>query len=356
MSTKVLHVIDNMCLGGAQRIVSTVVGNNNDHRLHVLRDSKEVLGDMDDYTLTESSSRFNLRCFLDVWRQIRIHEPDIVHCHLKKSKITGLMVRLASRKDFKLVFHEHGQIWKDNQKYNDILNYTSRIVDRHIAVSQHTAKLLSQKSNIPENKLEVIYNFVDRERFNESKLKHFETDLENVVDSEKFTVGFGGRLVDRKGWKTVVEAAEKLDNDIQVLMTGSGDGEKELREKAEKIENLNYLGYLDDVRSLFSSIDCFVLPSEWDPSPMILYEVHSCGIPLISSDAKAIDELVKNNENGLVFETGNSNELSEKINRLSKNRELQAKLKENGLASAEKYSYRNFEKELDKLYQSLSGS
>lgn len=348
---KVLHLIDNMCLGGAQRIVSDLVENNENHRLHVLRDSDVVLDGFDDFTLTESSSRFNLKCFYDVWRQLQEHEPDVVHCHLKKSKLTGMMVKIASTKDFSLVLHEHGEIWKQNEKYEFILKHADFLIDRHIAVSQHTSELLKRRAGVPEEKIEVLYNFVDTEKFSPEALNSI--DPHPVADEGKFTIGYGGRLVERKGWRKVAEAAEKLGDDFQILMTGSGTGEEELKKKEDEIDNLHYLGYLEDVRTLFASIDCFVLPSEWDPSPMILYEVHSCGLPLICAEAPSIDELVENRDNGIFFQPGDSTKLVSRIEELQSDNNLRKKLRRQGLDSAEKHSFRSYEESLESLYTGL---
>ena len=354
VETSVLHVIDNMCLGGAQRIASTLVENNDNHRLHVLRESEQVLDGFDDYTVTGSSSRFNLRSFYDVWRQVRKHDADIVHCHLKKSKLTGIMVKIATLNGFSLVLHEHGEIWKENRKYELILEHMDPVIDCHIAVSRHTAELLKKRAEVPEEKIEVLYNFVDTEKFSPESLKSFESPP--ASDEEKFTVGYGGRLVERKGWKTVAEATEELGEEFQVLMTGSGPGEEELNRKEQKTENLHYLGYLNDVRTLFAGIDCFVLPSEWDPSPMILYEVHSCGIPLISADAHSIDEIVEDEENNLLFEEGDAEDLASKIRELEKDVSLQFEIKQGGLKSAERYSYSNYMESLEAFYSELDSS
>lgn len=348
----VLHVIDNMCLGGAQRIVSTLVKDNPNHNLHSVRRAEDSMGDFSDYTVTESPSRFNVRSFIDVWKKLKEQNPDVVHCHLIKSKMIGIMLKILSRKDFKLVLHEHGHIWKQKQRYNSLLKYSSGLVDCHIAVSKHTAKLLQEEGDVPEDKIEVIYNFVDRGEYNPKVLDSFGSELSDRFDDEMFTVGFGGRLEERKGWKTVVKAAEDVD-DIRFLMSGSGTGEEELRQKAEEISNLHYLGYLDDVRTLFSSIDCFVLPSHWDPSPMVLYEVQSCGITLICSGAHSIDELVENQENALFFPSKDVKKLRKCLNLIKCNPGLREKLAENGISNAAIYSSDKYEKYLEKIYRNL---
>ena len=352
MEDNVLHVIDNMCLGGAQRIVSTLVKNNSNHKLHSIRKVEDSMGDFNDYTVTGSPSRYNFRSFIDVWKKVREENPEIVHCHLIKSKMIGILLKIVSIRDFKLVFHEHGHVWKENRKYNKILNYASRLVDCHIAVSEYTAKLLKENAEIPEDKINVIYNFVDREEYNPEILESFESDLSQDFDQELFTVGFGGRLEERKGWRTIVSAAERTE-DVRFLISGSGTGEKELEKKTEEIDNLHYLGFIDDVRSLFASIDCFVLPSEWDPSPMILYEVQSCGIPLICADVHSIDELVEDKENALVYSFNDIEKLAEKIEEIKRDEELRRQLSEEGISNAEKYTYNVFQESLNQAYSSL---
>lgn len=352
MAKKVLHIIDNMCLGGAQRIVATLVENNTGHRLHSVRKTEASMGNFDDYTVTSSPSGFNLRSLIDCWKLLNKNDPDVIHCHLMKSKLIGLTLKILSRKDFTLVMHEHGRIWKKDIIYNTILNWTSGFVDLHIAVSGHTAKLLKDKVDIPDDKVEIIFNFVDRDEYNPKVSESFKSDLNIEIADESFTVGFGGRLVDRKGWRTVVSAAEETD-DIQFLMSGSGTGEEDLKGKAKEIDNLHYIGFLDDVRSLFTNIDCFVLPSHWDPSPMVLYEVQSCGIPLICTEVHSIDELVEDGKNALMYPPENVEKLVEKLYKVKDDPSLRKRLEEKGVSNSKNYTYPEFQNSLEEAYSRL---
>lgn len=350
MGVKVLHIIDNMSVGGAQRIVSSLIQNNPDHKLHALRDSKEVLGDVGDFSKTKSPWRFNMRSFLDVCILIDRENPDVVHCHLKKSVFIGIAAKLASRRKFRLVVHEHGEIWKGNKNYNRILSLTSPVIDKHVAVSSATADLLRLRGSIPEENIEVIYNFVDQKRFNPNILEKFTDELQLTSD-DKFTIGFGGRLIERKGWRTIVSLASKLDTkNYRVIMTGSGEGRSELNQISKEIENLHYLGYIEDIRALFANIDCFVLPSEWDPSPMILYEVQSCGLPLICADVPAINELVDEGQNSLMYSYDSTSELIDRVNEIANNQRLREKLRDKGIENSMNFTYEKYEASLENMY------
>lgn len=346
---KVFHIIDNMGPGGAQRIVETILRNNPSHEAHATRSIDNLMGNPKHYSVTNSRSRFNLRSLIDCWKLLRKYDPEIVHCHLIKSKMIGILLKTLSRRDFTLVMHEHGQIWKDGGLYPAILNYSSDLVGAHIAVSEHTAKLLRQNAEIPEEKIEVIYNFVDRKEYNPEILEKFEPGLKEEASDDSFTVGFAGRFKERKGWKTVVSAAEKTD-DMEFLLAGS-----EKRDKtSDQLENLKYLGFLEDVRTLLANIDCFVLPSHWDPSPMILYEVQSCGIPLICTNVHSINELVEDKENALMFPARDEDKLLEKLDEIKNNESLRDKLVKKGISNSKNYSYNKFQKLLNQTYSKLS--
>lgn len=62
------------------------------------------------------------------------------------------------------------------------------------------------------------------------------------------------------------------------------------------------------------------------------------GVPIIVSNVGAINELIKNEENGLLFEFANEKDLVEKIELVEKDKELRERLIKNGLCSVKEYS------------------
>jgi len=252
--------------------------------------------------------------------------------------------------------HEHGEIWKDNHRYNVLLRYGNPLIDCHIAVSEHTSKLLQRKASVPKEKIKTVYNFVDRDEYNPEVLESFESDLNlnrGAEFKDSFKVGYGGRLEERKGWETLVDVAERI-GDMEFLISGSGTGEEILRKKSNEIDNLYYLGFLEDVRTLFANVDCLVLPSKWDPSPMILYEAQSCGVPLICTDTYSINEIVEDSKNTLMFEPSDTENLIDLLNKVRDDQQLKAKLSSNGVSNAKKFSYKAFRENLENVYRDLT--
>ena len=70
--------------------------------------------------------------------------------------------------------------------------------------------------------------------------------------------------------------------------------------------------------------DCefVVVPSEWhEPSPYVVLQSFSYGKPVVAANMGGLSDLVTNNVNGLLFQAGNANNLSEKINSLLHDKE-----------------------------------
>jgi glycosyltransferase involved in cell wall biosynthesis len=111
---------------------------------------------------------------------------------------------------------------------------------------------------------------------------------------------------------------------IKLKIIGEGPIKEDLVSKvrSSEMKNIDFLGYVtveklkDEIRkSMF-----VVVPSEWyENNPGSIIEGFALGKPVIGARIGGIPELVKDNETGLTFESGNSEDLKAKITQLSKN-------------------------------------
>lgn len=349
-SKKILHLIDHMGLGGAQRIVSELSEPSQD--VYALRKAENTLGERGEkFQFPDTNSSYNLRCILGVFSLMRQEDYDVLHCHLKKAQIVGIVTKLFSTRDFDLIFHEHGRIFTEDPLYEKFLAKTQRYVDRYIAVSEKTKSLMQEKSDLTPDKIEVLYNFADQKRFNPHVSDEYKREDLIPTSEDSFTLGFAGRLVQRKGWRDIINAHEFIEEDVEILIAGSGPEEDLLKESIMDKENINYLGYLEDIRTLFNEIDCFVIPSEWDPCPMISFEVQAVGIPLICADVPSLDELIVDGKNGLLYESKNAGDLARTVNRLKNEESLQENLSDRELQFADSHNLHHYKENLEKIYR-----
>lgn len=325
------------------------------HEVYALRDSESLLDTGDrEINTADSFSRYNLRCVFEVYRLLDKEDFDTVHCHLAKSKMVGWMVKLVSGQEFDLVFHEHGKIMKDNRGYELFLKLSKGKVSKYIAVSEEVSHQL-EGSGVSGRDIELLYNFVDREKFNPETVRKFDLKEDLVEDfqtDKDFVLGFAGRIVDLKGWQTLVSAVKNME-DVKLIIAGSGPEEQLLQKRIAESENIMHVGYLEEIRKLLGTIDCLVLPSFRDASPMTLYEAQSAGVPVICSNVASMNELVEHRKNGVLFEPGNVEELRSVITELKEDPELRNQLRKSGLEFAGKHSLIRYRNQLEGIYGKL---
>ena len=140
------------------------------------------------------------------------------------------------------------------------------------------------------------------------------------IDQQKFVVGYLGQYIARKGPQTLLHACNELkdtSNDFHILMLGRGPQLNSLNELATKrSQNLTLLDWLPaaELKGFFASVDCMVVPSEFDDWGTVVNECCHARTPLICSrGAYAHFDLIEDGETGLLFDAGDVVGLAEKL-------------------------------------------
>jgi glycogen(starch) synthase len=154
--------------------------------------------------------------------------------------------------------------------------------DGIVAISEISKKMLNNFCNIPNSKIQVIYNDLD----------FTPIDLD-IPDLEKGkNVLFIGRMENQKGISFLLETASKvIQVDPQVKFIIAGDGAKmgsTILAVAEKEleKNILFTGWLDseDKKRLYASCDLFVMPSPSEPFGLTALEAIRSKLPVIASN------------------------------------------------------------------------
>jgi len=130
--------------------------------------------------------------------------------------------------------------------------------------------------------------------------------------------GYGvyvGRLSTGKGLETLVRALSKA-REVRLKIVGSGPLEESLKASTAELPNVEFEGYREgeELRSLVSGALFVAVPSEcFENSPLTVYEAFAQGKPVVGARQGGIPELVSEGESGLIFETGNADDLADKM-------------------------------------------
>ncbi|OQA31900.1 MAG: UDP-D-galactose:(glucosyl)lipopolysaccharide-1,6-D-galactosyltransferase [archaeon ADurb.Bin336] len=362
---KVLNIIDSLGLGGAQTVVKGIFEGQQRNKnifLYALR-KNEIITEINHENVFgyKSASKYSVFPLFELKKIIEKEKIDFIHCHLFRSQVFGWLLKKLFFPNIKLIFHEHGKIFKNQFFYNNFIRISKNKTNLFIAVSNSTKKELIENGKITEDNVKVLYNFVDLDKFNRKNITwNIHEEKTNLgLKNTDFVVGFAARLVERKGWEDFILASNKLikkNKNFKFVIVGDGKDKEKMLSKINEFNlsnNIIYLGYSSKMVWFYSLLDCFVIPSQWEPMGLTEIEAQAMNIPVIATNVPALNEIIQDSENGLLFKAKDAMDLSRKIELIYKNKKLREKIIKNGLNNVKKYDLTNYKIELNKLYKDL---
>jgi len=363
-----LHIVDSLTLGGAQRVLKALFESprDTDHLgLYVLRDSAEAIHiKHPKVTIFQGYGRYSIKPLWSLVRLVRQRKITVVHCHLFRSQIFGLIIRVFFNRRSKIVFHEHGRIvGRENEPriqrflFKLFTRVSSVWVDSYVCNSDFTAIHLSKLLHSTQ-KIVVINNPIPKitKLSPEEKLL---TKKQLNIPAERFVVGFAGRFIETKGWREFLLAVKfsSLSLDIHFVIAGQGPDKDLLMQRIDSLQitNLgNVIGLVSDMRKFFSAIDCFVMPSLWESHGLVQLEAQAFGVPIIVSNVAGLRDTVQPEINALLADGGDAQHISDQILKIATDQSLQRALIHGGLQNVHNYSVPNYISRLRQLEERLS--
>lgn len=192
------------------------------------------------------------------------------------------------------------------------------------------------------------------------------------LEHERMRVGAIGRLVEKKGFDTLIKAVAILKAQgmaIELLIAGSGPLSQQLQELTADLglssQDVMFLGAIPhaEVAVFIKSLDAFVLPCKQDENgdidgiPVVLMEAMLSGVPVITTELSGIPELVINKETGLLVAQNDEDALVNAILLLRDDDVLRAALVDNAIDKVKQdFSLLENVKKIKSLFVSYRGA
>ena len=221
--------------------------------------------------------------------------------------------------------HKGSFLWKIGRL---IENFTYRSADKIIVISQDFKKNIMSKG-VPEEKIEVIYNWVDAESVRPVAKEDNPLYEEFGLSREKFTVVYAGNLGNAQNISILLDGAKKLP-EIQFAIFGTGGLENDIRKRIleEGLKNVHMhpLQPYERVSQVYSLGDACVVSCKaglgGSAMPSKTWTIMSCARPVIASfDEGELKDILENNNCGVFSHAGNLEEFISAIRSLKDNRE-----------------------------------
>jgi glycogen synthase len=278
-------------------------------------------------------------------------EFDVVHAHDWMTYPAGIGVAMASGKP--LVVHIHSTEFDRsgehvNQMVYDIEREGMHRASKVIAVSHFTRGVVISRYGIPGDKVEVVYNGVERNGT-------WSTAPVTIRREEKIVL-FLGRITMQKGPEYFLQAAKKvlevMDN-VKFVMAGSGDLMYRSIELAAQLgigHKVLFTGFLrgDDVRRIFQMADLYVMPSVSEPFGIAPLEALDNDVPVIISKQSGVSEVLRH---ALKVDFWDINEMANKIAAVLKYPPLRMTLRNHGNFEVRKLRWRDAARNCLRIYE-----
>jgi teichuronic acid biosynthesis glycosyltransferase TuaC len=210
------------------------------------------------------------------------------------------------------------------RSHRSLIAFALHRANKIFSVSRYLVDLAKKYvNNIHENKISIIPNGVNLEKFNRLEKRSCRKDLGIPMDS-LVLISVGG-LVERKGHHRVLQILPTLIKrfpDILYVVAGGGGVEGdmtiELHNMVRNLELNDHVLFTGEISQeklshYLSASDVFVLPTRLEGWPNVFFEAMACGLPIVSTTVCGNREIVKDHENGFLVPFGDQIALTEAV-------------------------------------------
>lgn len=296
-----------------------------------------------------------------VWnlsRFIRKNRIDIVVCTLEPCNQYGLPAARLNR--IPIACHTRNLIPDFRSFWRTLLHFP----DVLIANSKATADSYSPFVRKP-SKIKIVYNGVDLEEYSPSTNGNVVRRRYGIGDN-RFLIGMVGRISRPKRQdiflKTIAEVL-KFYPDVSAVIVGdtkinrSGQYLEELYQLVKELEledKVVFIGFINDMKGLYASLDLLVLPSKAEPFGRVLIEMMAMGKPVVATKSGGAVEIVEHEVTGLLIPPDDEKSMSKAILKIIHDEQSAKKMGNAGRKRVENlFSIKTNVEETQKIYMEV---
>ncbi len=373
-----LHIIDELEIGGAQTHLETIIQGSMDtgktqHKVLALFGKGAFASRLEDRGIPVAAINIGpgleRHRYFSVVSQItaivRGFQPDLVETHLTWSRIFGSAgSRLGGCQ--KTIGFEHGDVFRDQPKFRAANWLSQWYIDRYVVCSHALKDWFCTTHGVRRRQVSVLHNCVDVHRFSPttsgaSSAEHGSAEPRPAhhMFVAVGTLGYGvNKRMDiaiRALWRL-----RKSGVDAGLWICGDGPQRADLERLAQEIgvsEHVVFLGMKNDMATLYPKATAFVHCAPFEPFGIVCLEAMASGLPVLVPDNGGMMEAVQDGVHGHLYHTQDYGDLAKRMGDLlsdpSRLREMGSSARERTVA---RFSVKAYVEQLHALYDDVLSS
>jgi glycosyltransferase involved in cell wall biosynthesis len=316
---KILHVSSALSWrGGEQQIVNLLDGLNLiddrvDQMVYCARNSaleKYLISNQFPCKSGKKKSAISLFFVNGLISLIKNYQPNIIHIHDSHAHTASVLAHLITLSKTPIILHRRVDFSIGKSVFSTF-KYNYPAIKRIITVSEAIKNIIKPKVKA---KISVVYSSWRKSIIDNSKEVNLRKEL--GVSNSTILIGNIAALTDHKDYPTFLKTAVNITNkyeNVHFIVAGEGELRREIEQQIDTLNlknKIHLLGFRKDVVEIMKNLDVFFMPSKMEGLGSVLYTAFACKIPVVSTNAGGIPELVKNQKTGFTAEVGQYLDLS----------------------------------------------
>jgi glycosyltransferase involved in cell wall biosynthesis len=302
--------------------------------------------------------KFDPRIVTDLIALARARRALILHVHGYAAADFG---RLAARRvGAKLVLHEHfaDPRMPGYQALADRL--LAGRTDRAIAVSGSTRDFLVRERSVPAERVRLIWNGAPLAEF-ASTSREQALALRRTLGIAEGALLFGivGRLSEQKGHRHLLDAMARVfpkSPGARLLVVGDGDRMESLQAQAAALgitDRVVFAGHRSDVPEVLAALDVFCISSNYEGTPLVLFEAMAAGKTIVSTAVDGCREVLEDGVSALLAPAADPALLGAALQRAAEDPGLRTRLADSARKLSVRYDIGECVRQMETLYDEV---
>lgn len=295
--------------------------------------------------IVDLSGKNKFEIMKNIKNYFKNNKVDILHTNLNTILYTMFYVKKYKIEKRLYTFHTIAEKTDSKLKMHLYKYAFNKLNFIPVAISDFIKDTIVKEFKLFPSNVECVYNGVDVNKFTVADR-----------DNEKITLINVGRLNYIKNHVFLIKIFKKLIDkgyDLKLLILGDGELREELENLVNELNLQNYVelkGVVNNVNDYLLQADIYCGTSLYEGLPITQLEAMACGMPIVSSKAGGVVDIVKNGINGYICEEFDEEKYSQLVEKLILDEKLRIEFGKNSRKIAEELSVENCASNYEKIY------